>query len=268
MSQRDHQAAGTGEQSDASDYLSGLDVRSRTVAQRVGEELRKSIIRGQLPGGAFMTETRLAEQLSVSRTPLREAIQMLEVEGWVQRRRGGGIEVTTPTIENTFHQCEVRAALEGLIAREIAPSLEDTDLRQIGSWTEKLVEAAEDDDPDRVAQFGRRVHELLHTRSRNTVAAQMLNLLRQRIERARNQVIILPGRSSEAASEHKALYNALLARDAVRAETAMTHHVLSGGAFLLKHLGGETEAAKLEARLEELKYREEWSKNARPKELQ
>lgn len=90
--------------------------RGNTTAQ-ILHSLRSSILDGTLPGGARLREVHLAESLAVSRTPIREAIAMLESEGLVTRDELGSATVFRPTLAELTEIYEIRVALESLAAR-------------------------------------------------------------------------------------------------------------------------------------------------------
>lgn len=93
------------------------DARGKTHTKRATYELRQRIIRGELPGGTRLLEVALADQLAISRTPVREAMSRLAEEGLLDRAKGGGFVVRSFTYRDVSDSIELRGVLEGTAAR-------------------------------------------------------------------------------------------------------------------------------------------------------
>lgn len=220
----------------------GLDpprgIQSVTMSQRTFEALRIEIIQGRLRPGQRLVETELVQWLDISRTPLREALHRLESDGWLTRMKAGGYYVAAITREETAYRVEVRAALEGLLARDAAVARTDDDLAEMTAWTEEMERCAERGASDGVAAFGQKVHGRLNDLARNTVAKGILRSLHEQLERTRNQTIAVPGRLEEAAHGHRDILAAIREGDSDSAERAVRTHILQGGQRLLLALDG------------------------------
>src|SRR5262249_47844344 len=107
---------------------SELFAEPRTRAAAVAETLRRRIINGDLPPGTRLRQTEVAEQFSVSTTPVREAFTSLAREGFVRQDAHRGVEVFKPTEADIQENYEIRLALEPLAAEIAATSISEDDL--------------------------------------------------------------------------------------------------------------------------------------------
>ena len=113
--------------------------KGNTHAKRATYELRQRIVRGDLAGGARLYEVAVADELKISRTPVRQAMSQLAEEGLLQRAPGGGFMVRSFTYRDVIHAIELRGVLEGTAARLAAEQRVNPDkLRKIKGIVEEL----------------------------------------------------------------------------------------------------------------------------------
>ena len=202
-----------------------MRVVHNSLHDEVAAQLRDRIFAGELMPGTFLDEARLAEQMEISRTPLREALKVLTAEGLVRHepRRGCFVnEVTEQDLDEIF---PVIALLEGRCAREAALNATDADLQQLETLHEKLNRHAKARriNDYYVANFA--IHEAIITLANNRWLAQVIGDLRKIVKLARLQQLHAPGRLDQSLSEHMAVFAALKARDPEGAEAAMRTHL-------------------------------------------
>lgn len=210
----------------AEDSLSSLPPievsNRRSQAWRV---LRESIVSGRLPAGTKLIGSQLAEQLGVSRTPLREAIQLLEREGFVKRLPSGVVEVVGLGLDEIEEVYAIRARLEGLATRYAALRATPEEMDQLNDILADMREAVRRGSRAEVDAGGAEFHELIHHASHLTFAVQQLATMRDHIDRYRAQTIALPGRQDAVIDEHAEVVRWLEQRDGDRAEDAMRQHI-------------------------------------------
>jgi DNA-binding GntR family transcriptional regulator len=186
-------------------------VRSR--AEELYDWLREAILAGELRPRDRLVETVIADLASVSRTPVREALHRLEVDGLVNEG-SGGLEVNGFTANQLADLCAVRETLEGMATSLAARScslLELETLRRIVREEEALLER-DGDLIDRV-DLNHRFHETIWRASRNRYLADEIQNLRSLIERLQNSTLRERQRSLEAIGEHRAIISAIEAGD-------------------------------------------------------
>lgn len=189
----------------------------------VYERLRARIVERSLAPGALLSEPELAEQLGVSRTPVREALATLTAEGLAVKLSSNRTIVAPVSMEELGHIYDVRARLEGLIAADAAGSVTDADERILLRLI-SLMERLRDDDVE-VMRIGAEFHDHLRRMSGNEFAAGMLHTVSAHVDRYRAMTTQSPGRSSDAVDEHRLVLDAVLSRDPERAERAMRDHI-------------------------------------------
>ena len=199
--------------------------RVNSLHDQVAQQLRDLIFAGELSPGAFVDETRLCEQLAISRTPLREALKVLSAEGLIRHepRRGSFVsEVTEQDLDDIF---PVIALLEGRCAFEAAQQAGLADIAALETLHTQLQDsAAQGRIPDYyAANFA--IHEAIIAIAGNKWLAQVIADLRKILKLARLQQLNAPGRLTQSLAEHMAIFAALKAGDAEGADAAMRTHL-------------------------------------------
>jgi DNA-binding GntR family transcriptional regulator len=196
-----------------------------SLHDEVAAQLRDRIFAGELMPGTFLDEARLAEELQISRTPLREALKVLTAEGLVRHepRRGCFVnEVTEQDLDEIF---PVLALLEGRCAREAAVNASDADLQELEVLHDKLNRHAKARRINEYYAANFAIHEAIITLANNRWLALVIGDLRKIVKLARLQQLHAPGRLDQSLSEHMAVFAALKARDPEGAEAAMRTHL-------------------------------------------
>src|SRR5881392_2792441 len=199
---------------------------TNSLHDEVASQLRARIFDGELTPGTFLDEARLAEQMRISRTPLREALKVLTAEGLVRHepRRGCFVnEVTEQDLEQIF---PVIALLEGQCAREAAVHASDADLQALEALHDRLQRHAKARHINDYYAANFAIHEAIIALANNRWLAQVIGDLRKIVKLARLQQLHAPGRLEQSLTEHMAVFAALKARDPDGAEAAMRTHLV------------------------------------------
>jgi len=223
-------------------YTSGLD-SSSDLAYR---EIKSLILMGEAPIGVQLGERRIAERLSVSRTPVREALLRLYAEGFLDRHPDGGYRVNHPTGRSTREFYELRKALElyavrSTVQRLAAGELESDSGRLLelrSEWDALELEAPELD-PDFVLvdeDFHRRLAEA----TGNTELVDDLRRICERIRPVRTHDFVLPGRIKATIAQHLQILDAVLDGDA-SAEGLLERHISESQQFVEAAVGSVLE---------------------------
>ncbi len=196
-----------------------------SLHQEVADRLRERIFDGELEPGSFLDEVLLAQEMAISRTPLREALKVLTAEGLVRHepRRGCFVaEVTEQDLDEIF---PVIALLEGRCAYEAAQHASDADLQALEALHDKLARHAKSRRVNDYYATNFAIHEAIIALAGNRWLAQVITDLRKIVKLARLQQLHAPGRLEQSLSEHLAVFAALKARDPEGAEAAMRTHL-------------------------------------------
>jgi DNA-binding GntR family transcriptional regulator len=194
-------------------------------AQLVYGELRERILNLDLAPGTRLTEAELAAEMAVSRTPLREALRMLLAEDLVEQLPTGGMLVRRLDLQDMQELYAVRAALEGLAAREACRRLTEADLEALGNLVEQMRLLV--DHPAELTRLGREFHGRIAVIAGNRRCEQLLRQLHGHMRRYHALSSRREPRRRAALEDHRALFEALRARDPDAAEQTVRDHVLA-----------------------------------------
>ena len=185
----------------------------KPLRELVFESLREAIIGGMLYPSERLMEIQLAEEMGVSRTPVREAIRKLELEGLVVMIPRKGAYVAGLSLKDIADVFEIRGALEGLAAELAAERATDEELEAMERYLVKISEEIENGDLTKVVETDTDFHTLIYKASRNTRLSQIINNLREQIQRFRTTSLSFPGRMKIALEEHRKIVEAVSSRE-------------------------------------------------------
>lgn len=191
--------------------------------QQIYLRLIEEIRRGDLLPGARLRETRLAERMGLSRTPVREAIRALEADGLVVHMPRQGAVVRVLDRGEVMELYEMRAVLEGTAARMAARAASGIELDELAGINADL--AGVTTDPAASAHLNGVFHETLLGAARNRYLVTASKALQKTLLILGPSTLTDPARAAEAVAEHDAILHALRARDGAAAEAAMRTHI-------------------------------------------
>ena len=187
--------------------------------------LRKAILRGELKPGERLMEIQLANKLGVSRTPIREAIRKLELEGLVLMIPRKGAEVAEITIKDLEDVLEVRAALEELAVCDACENITEEQILALKEAADNFQAALESDDLVKCAETDMAFHEIIYSATNNKRLLQILNNLREQMYRYRVEYLKDETIYPRLLKEHKDIAESLRRKDKSRASETMREHV-------------------------------------------
>lgn len=200
----------------------------------VYEALRDAIINQVLKPGERLMETELAEEMGVSRTPVREAMRKLELESYIVTVPRKGAYVAGLSIRDINNLFEIRGALE-MLAAGLAASRATQE--EIEAMERNLVMEAnhfKTSDVINTIEVDTNFHQLIYNASKNKRLQNMLKDLRDQIQRFRTTSLAVPGRMKVALAEHRSIVEAIAAGDVQEAKTATKEHIESAENALLE----------------------------------
>lgn len=194
----------------------------KPLRELVFDSLRKAIILGKLKPGERLMEIQLAEEMGVSRTPVREAIRKLELEGFVVMVPRRGAYVAGVSVKDIADVFEVRSALEGLAAGLAAERITEEEMEEL----EKVIHLISgEEDILTVVKKDNEFHELIYKASRNNRLTQIITNLSEQINRFRLTSLSVPGRLKIAVDEHKKIIEAISERNVDLAHKLASEHM-------------------------------------------
>ena len=197
----------------------------KPLRELVFEYVRKSIINGDLKPGERLMEVELAEKMGVSRTPIREAIRKLELEGLVIMEVRKGAYVADVSVKETIDILEVRSVLEGLAATIAAEKITEEEIEELNKINAEFDEAVKNNNTAEMVDKDTEFHNLIFSASRNKKLIQMVYSLQELVMRFRVIYFNEFKRAIEMPKEHKALLNAIRERDGEKAGECAQYHI-------------------------------------------
>jgi len=191
------------------------------------ERLRRLVTSGAYAPGALMPEAALAQEFEVSRTPIREALKQLEIEGLVEIRPRVGTFVRTPTRREIVELFQLKVSLEGLAANLLARRGPAPELKALARNVAESEAAARTNETEEYARLVHEFHWTIVLGADNAKLAEHYERLMNQLayHRIVLETIERPGRLVASTAEHRSVLNAILQKDAIGAEFAMRGHV-------------------------------------------
>ena len=187
--------------------------------------LRKAIITGELLPGERLMETQLGEKLGVSRTPIREAIRKLELEGLVIMVPRKGAQVAPFTQKDIKDVLEVRAALEALAVRLACKHMDERSFLRLQLVNTEYEYAAKENDIETMIEKDVEFHEVIFCATQNDKLVQMFSNLGEQVHRFRIAYLKNAKASKIVQEEHMEILQALRDRDSELAAHLATRHI-------------------------------------------
>ncbi len=214
--------------------------RSNSLHSRVYNRIRNDILNGVYEPGESLVELKLSEELGVSRTPVREALRQLELEGLVQSVPNKGATVRGVTEQDIQDIYTIRMLIEGLAARWAAEKITTEELEELKEAVDLEEFYTTKSNYGNLLRFDTRFHDIIFKASKSKPLMYTLSTFHRYVQKARRVSMSSPERAAEVLQEHKAILQAIIDRDADRAEKLMTEHVRNASLNLLKHGNKET----------------------------
>lgn len=211
--------------------------------EQVAQRLRQMLVEGQIAPGAKLNERALAEELSVSRTPLREAIKMLAAEGLVEllpNRGAIAVELTEADILNTF---EVMAGLEGQSGELAAQRITDAELSEIKAMHYEMLAAYTRRDLSAYYRLNAAIHRAINAAAKNPVLTDTYNQVNARLQALRFRSNQDGEKWRRAMQEHDEMVAALTAHDPAAMRAVLLAHLFNKRDVVIEQLRAESAAS-------------------------
>ncbi len=216
----------------------------QSLGQDVFEYLKKAIIDQTIKPGSRLVESKLADMLSISRTPLREAFHKLEREDWIEKKPSGGFQVVTLTRKDVDQTFGIRSVLEAYAARLAAEKYRDNDLVPLEQKIEEFNLCLKTKNRDDLQTINTEFHDLLYGLSKNPKLIRMINQLRAQISRFRQIILKQYEYAVKSNDDHIKMLNAIRNRDGEAVEQLVREHIIKGKNVVLDQLVQEEKEKK------------------------
>ncbi|MEP5728207.1 MAG: GntR family transcriptional regulator [Sulfitobacter sp.] len=203
-----------------------MDIRR---ADQIAETLEQLVFAGEFKDGDRLDELKLAEQFHVSRTPIREALQVLVIAGMAEQIPRRGVFVRQPGPVELLEMFETMAELEAVCGRLAATRMTDQNLADLEKANRKCQQATQDADYDRYYAENELFHQIIYRGASNGYLEKQATALQNKLRIYRKTQLRFRGRLVQSMAEHHDVLAALKDGDPERTATALRRHVAVQG---------------------------------------
>ena len=197
----------------------------RPIRDIVFEKIRRAIFSGELKKEDRLVESTIAENLGVSRTPVREALRQLESEGLVENLPRRGAVVVGIALEDAVEIYDIREALEGLMARKTCENIEEESIQELREILKNMEASIDGEDYKSYLALHERYNDILLTNSKNKRLITMLRNIHEYLSSLRSITLYTKDRRAVAYYEHVEIVDALERRNGDLVEILAKNHV-------------------------------------------
>ena len=195
------------------------------LSTRVYHQIRAQIVKGALVPGESVTELGLAKDCGVSRTPVREALRQLELEGLVELIPNKGAVILGIRPEDICDIYQIRSMLEGNVTERAALRAQEEDIRKLTEILDLTEFYISRQNLEQLQVMDGQFHQLIYEMSGSRMFQHVLKDLHYYIGLTRDASLKTEGRAAESAREHRAVLEAIAQHDGAKAKELMTEHV-------------------------------------------
>ncbi|MFN8456854.1 MAG: GntR family transcriptional regulator [Anaerolineae bacterium] len=198
-----------------------------TLTEKVYEALKQGILSLELKPREYLVIGDVAEAYGISRTPVREALIMLEREGWVENDGRRGAKITAPSTKTIMEQIEIQGVLEGYVARRATELFSETDIAYLEAILDEAEVAMQAGEHAYSRQLGFKFHKYLSEKVGNQRLQATIEQIEEHVKRVR-PLIWHQGEApiEQSAQHHREILQAIKERDALKADKLMFRHTV------------------------------------------
>jgi len=208
-------------------------------------ELRNSILKGEFGPGEHLTEALLSARFKVSRTPIREALNQLEKEGFVKMTPAAGARVVNPSLKDTLDIYDILIVLEGAASRLACPLIQEDQLDKLEEYQLFFEKALKEENEDLLFDLNSQFHWLITEATKNAYLIEMRTNFRRLVDRIARIFPHVDGQCEETLLWHRKIIDALKARNPALAEFVMREHLGNAKQKLAEYLRGREKPVRL-----------------------
>jgi len=214
------------------------------LSQKVYRALKIEIIKGSLKPRTKLLEGKIAEQMGVSRTPVREALKELAAEGFVKMNPNQAVVVSNASVEDVQEVLQIRGVLEGLAARLVTKMISEEEIKVLEKNQKQMEYYTKKDDVLAFSEMDAEFHELILNICGNNRLIQIRKNLSDQAHRYRIRSLSVPGRLKYSLKEHQEIVEALKRKNAEQADRLSQKHIENVLANVLAHKDKEEDKYK------------------------
>ena len=214
------------------------------LSQKVYRALKTEIIKGSLKPRTKLSEGKIAEQMGVSRTPVREALKELAAEGFVKMNPNQAVVVSNASVEDVQEVLQIRGVLEGLAARLATKMISEEEIKELEKYQKQMEYYTKKDDVLAFSEMDAKFHELILNVCGNNRLIQLRKNLSDQAHRYRIRSLSVPGRLKYSQKEHQEIVEVLKRKNAEQADRLSQKHIENVLTNILTHKEKEEDKNK------------------------
>lgn len=211
--------------------------KKKSIREQVYDYLKDEIVNGKIKEGSRIVEEEFAEKLNISRTPLREAIRMLELEGLIEAREKGGVTVPKTTKKDVEEVVKIRVALETVIFEELFERVTEKDIERLEENVAKAAAIVNDEEKSlEVFKYFSEFNKILYSISDLPRVVTLINNLNLYLKKFRKISAENNNRRLSAHRDHTKIVELIKAGNKEEAIAVNRKHLLEAKEFLIKQV--------------------------------
>jgi len=210
--------------------------RDDLLNQKIYKILKYEILEGNIEPGTILSEIKLAEQLKVSRTPIREAIKCLNTERFVKTIPGYGTVVKNISVKDLKEILQIRGSLEGLAASLAIEKITEKEIEKLSKLIAEMEICSDKKDIDNFSKYSQKFQKLIVNISGNDQLIRIRNNLSDQTIRYRIRSLSSPKRLKHSLKEHQDIFEAIKNKDSEKVEKLSKIHTENVFKNILAHI--------------------------------
>ena len=217
------------------------------LSKKVYRIIKSGIIDGSLKSGSKLLEVKIAKQMGISRTPIREALRELAAKGFVTMIPNQGIIVSSDSIEDIQEVVQIRSVLEGLAARLAVDMINLEGINKLKKLLEQMEKYVEKNDPLSFGEVDAEFHNIIVNNCGNNRLIKMRKNITEQAHRYRIKSLNVSGRLKRSMEEHRKIFEALKKKDPEKADKFLRKHIENSLKNILTHINIKEEEKNINA---------------------
>lgn len=195
-----------------------------SLADQVYDVIEQNILNGDYPVGEILSESRLTEELGVSRTPIREALTRLQNERLIETTAAGTVVlgITDRDVSDMF---QVKLHLEPTVCSMTAENISEAALEKLNDIVDQQEFYETKHNLERIRNLDTEFHDLIYSECGSPIFQSILSPIHHKLSKYRKVSLAKSNRSSHSVEEHRAIYEAIRAKDKMQVEMLMLEHI-------------------------------------------
>lgn len=221
--------------------MDNIKNKQKYLRDHIFEELQQAICSGKLSSGERLTESRVAEEMGVSRTPVREALYRLASLGLIKMIPHRGFIISQWSLKEIEDVIDLRIVLEAFAIKLVIERIQPKEIDEFKELIKQMEEAVSNKDNIKASSINTLFHDKIILLSNNMALLEAIEPIKSKIYHFRIMSIYSGHRLEESFNEHRSILNTIIAKDTYSAQKLITEHIKKVGLTIKQKLKSEQE---------------------------